>query len=167
MKFFNRHPKIKSALIGAATSASLILASAQLKHDEGLVLHPYRDTVGVWTAGYGRNLNNGFRPDEVELMFNNDLREAEAIAKKFAAEAWEKLNPAQQAVVINMAFNLGEKNLFQFVHMRRALRSGDPLGVVTSMENSLWCRQVKDRCRRLKEQWLSGMEKHFEVKEIG
>jgi len=150
VKIFNFHipPKKKAT--------ALEVARMQLKIHEGLRLKAYNDTVGVLTIGYGRNLTNGIRQDEAELMLANDVREAEVIAKKFAADAWDKLNVARQAVLINMAFNLGETRLFQFIRMKQAVRRLDFVAVAESMRASLWYRQVKGRGEELVKQMETG-----------
>ena len=41
---------------------------------EGLRLKPYRDTMGNWTIGYGRNLDErGITEEEAKIMLDYDI----------------------------------------------------------------------------------------------
>lgn len=41
----------------------------QLERDEGCILHPYKDSKGIWTLGIGRNLEaEGLNESEKKLM---------------------------------------------------------------------------------------------------
>lgn len=132
------------------------LSRLQVKKHEGLRLKPYRDTVGVLTIGYGRNLNNGIRQDEANLMFENDLKEAAEIAKKFCAVGWDQMNEARKAVMINMAFNLGADRLGKFVLLRAALALGKWDIAASRMRSSLWFKQVGNRGIELSKQMETG-----------
>jgi lysozyme len=47
----------------------LDIVRAQLKVDENIKSKPYRDTVGKWTIGVGRNLDDvGLRPKEIDFF---------------------------------------------------------------------------------------------------
>jgi lysozyme len=135
------------------------IAEAQLRVHEGLRLKPYHDTVGVLTIGYGRNLTNGISNSEAELMLRNDLDLAFEDAKKFSAVAWNQMNDARKAVVINMAFNLGYARLSKFVLFRAALAIGDWEKAARRMESSLWYKQVKGRAVELTKQMRDGVIK--------
>jgi lysozyme len=132
------------------------IARLQVKKHEGLRLKPYRDSVGVLTIGYGRNLNNGLSLDEAELMFNHDIATALLSANSFCAEGWDKMNEARQAVLINMAFNLGHERLFKFVLLRIAIRAGNWSMAASRMRSSLWYKQVKNRGEELAKQMETG-----------
>ena len=149
MKFNFSFPKREQA-------DAVTIARLQLKQHEGLSLKPYKDTVGVLTIGYGRNLNNGISQKVAEVMFDEDVETAVKDAKDFAAEAWDKLNVARQAVLINMAFNLGRDRLFKFVLFRAALRQHNYEYAAKRMRNSLWYKQVKGRGEELAMQMETG-----------
>uniref|UniRef100_UPI00398051FD glycoside hydrolase family protein n=1 Tax=Salmonella sp. s60093 TaxID=3159721 RepID=UPI00398051FD len=49
----------------------------ELRRDEGLRLKPYRESVGVLTIGYGRNLEaNGITEREAGFLLRNDILKA-------------------------------------------------------------------------------------------
>ena len=125
------------------------IASNQLPIDEGIRYKPYKDTIGKLTIGVGRNLDDrGLRPAEVELMLKNDIDEAENIAKKLVP-AYDKLSESRKAVLINMAFNLGETRLAGFKNTLKFINSGDYVQAAKNMRDSLWYKQVGARAERL------------------
>lgn len=128
---------------------------ASAKRHEGLRLKPYRDTVGVLTIGYGRNLDaNGITPEEAERMLDRDLTVA-----YHAVSAWEwfpQLSPARQMVLTEMAFNLGARRLMGFGRMLAACREGRYTEAADHMLASKWAEQVKGRARTLAEAMRRG-----------
>lgn len=128
----------------------------QLMRDEGLELHPYPDTTGHLTIGYGRNLtDNGISRAEAAMMLSNDVDTA--IADTLKAFPWvERLDGARQAVVYNMAFNLGIGKLKGFRNTLKAIERGDYEAAAAGMRASLWARQTKTRAARLSAQMESG-----------
>jgi len=125
------------------------IALQQLPVDEGIRYKPYKDTVGKLTIGVGRNLDDrGLRPAEVELMLSNDIEEAETIAKKLVPN-YEALSEPRKAVLINMAFNLGETRLAGFKNTLAFINRGDYVSAAKNMRDSLWYKQVGARAERL------------------
>jgi len=62
----------------------------------------------------------------------------------------------RQAVLVDMAFNLGRAGLASFQKMRAALALGDFERAAAEMLDSLWARQVGRRARELAEMMQTG-----------
>ena len=121
---------------------------AELTTDEGRRNRIYTDTVGKISGGIGRNLTDkGFRDDEIDLMYRNDVAEAEAWLDRNLGW-WSSLDPVRQRVMLNMAFNMQGK-LLGFRKFLAAVQRGDWRVAAAEMLDSLWARQVGTRARRL------------------
>ena len=129
---------------------ALSQAVTQLKTDEGLRLTPYLDTVGVLTIGYGRNLEHvGITEGEATAMLRADANVAQEAAQALLGPTWYALDASRQAVMINMAFNLGQTRLSNFKNMMSAIHAGDYTTAADEMLDSRWATQVGDRATRL------------------
>ena len=174
---FNR-PRKGEAMLLQSTRARL---ATQLQRHEGKVLNgrgnhvPYRDSEGFLTIGYGHNLDaspvTGLRPhiglteEEATALLMSDIRKAEAAL--FKAVPWAaNLTPPRQAVLVNMAFNLGigsherHTGLLGFREMLRFLDLADYHMAAREMLASRWAIQVGQRAEELAQQmehgaWLS------------
>jgi len=128
----------------------------QLKKHEGYRSHAYQDTVGIWTVGYGRNLqamtvSNG----QAESWLREDILEAELdLMRNFPMV--HGLSPNRQKVLINMTFNLGITGLTKFKKMWLALYDGDYEEVCDQMKDSKWYNQVGLRAKELIKQMRKG-----------
>lgn len=128
---------------------AIVIARRLISDHEGLVLHPYKDTVGKVSIGYGRNLDDrGISRLEAEVLRESDLAEAYRIARR-QARRFSQMNPARQAVLVDMAFNLGEPRLSGFKKMFAALERLDYATAAAEMRDSRWYGQVGRRGKRL------------------
>src|ERR1700679_1757867 len=94
-----------------------------IKSYEGLKLEAYLDTSGHLTIGWGRNLADGIRMNEAELMFQNDLQQA---LIELSGYQWFTNSPKNvQNALLNMNFNLGINHLIEFKEMIEALSVKD------------------------------------------
>ena len=144
----------------------------QLKRHEGAVrtadgMHKaYLCPSGKLTIGYGHNLD----ANPIGGMGSNArITEAEAtrllsedcasIAAQLDKEIgwWRELKEPRQAVLLNMAFNLGVAGLLGFRNTLRYVRQGQYAMAQNGMLNSKWARQVKARARELSRQMLFGI----------
>lgn len=127
----------------------------QLVRHEALRLKPYQDSVGKWTIGIGRNLDDkGISTEEAYLMLKNDIIEVEFEANRFA---WfKKLNDARQMVVLNMLFNIGTTRFVGFVKMIAAIERDDFEDAAREMMDSKWAAQVGSRANELADMMKSG-----------
>jgi lysozyme len=132
------------------------IVKAQLRIDEDLRRFPYRDSVGKLTIGVGRNLDDvGLRPDEIDLMLENDIGEAEGDARELFP-SFDALSDARKAVLLNMCFNLGRSRLSAFHKFRAAVADGDWERAAAEMIESKWAAQVGIRAQRLAKQMREG-----------
>ncbi len=119
--------------------------------DEGLRLLPYKDTLGVLTIGYGRNLEEGISKDEAELMRANDCARARKEASTFY---WfGPLDPVRRLVVLSMIFQLGLSRFLDFDRTIVAIRNGDYGTAAVEMRSSLWATQCPKRALKLSK-WM-------------
>ena len=117
-----------------------------IKKCEECVLHPYTDTVGKLTIGYGRNLDdNGISQEEADFLFDNDFHSCE---RQLARCSWYVDQPeGVQAALINMCFNLGLPRLKGFKRMIAALETKNYALAAQEALNSKWATQVGQRAR--------------------
>jgi len=137
----------------------------QLKRHEGLRLEAYICPAGALTIGYGHNLDvfplwdlgEGDRISEAQA---GQILELDA--RRFAADLdrelprWRKLTEPRQAVLLNMAFNMGVAGLLRFRRMLSALEAGDFARAASEMLDSKWKSDVKGRAYELAAQMQSG-----------
>lgn len=117
-------------------------------------LHPYLDSLGHLTIGWGHNLENGIRPDEAELIFQNDLKQA---IKELEQFSWYLTQPkGVKAALINMNFNLGITKLLDFHAMIHALIEKNYNAAATAALNSLWAKQVHHRANEIADMIKAG-----------
>lgn len=140
----------------------------QLVEHEGLRLESYLDTAKppVLTIGVGHNCKTSPVPgvtkvgDSITMqqameLFDKDITKHNAAALK--AIPWiEELNPPRQAVMYNLAFNLGITGLLGFKNTLAMIRAGDYVGGASGMLNSKWATQVGRRARTLSKQMETG-----------
>lgn len=137
-----------------------MLAAEMIGRHEGKRLRAYDDATGEelrpgytlkgWpTIGVGRNLADpGISEAEAEVLFGNDVSRAMRVAQAFAGEAWQRMDERRKAVLVDMAFNLGNR-LARFIRLQAALRANDWNAAAREMLDSRWARQVGRRAEEL------------------
>jgi len=134
---------------------------AALKQDEGLRLKAYKDTVGVWTVGYGHaHVDPGtmWTQQQAERALIEDVQAHNA--KLAYRIPWiTTLDPVRRRVLQNMAFNLGIDGLMGFKNTLEAVRTGRYNQASAGMLTSKWASQVKGRAVRLAHEMLTGTVK--------
>ncbi|AOJ65419.1 lysozyme [Burkholderia ubonensis] len=131
------------------------ILKAELTRDEDRRKRIYTDTVGKVSGGIGRNLTDkGFRDNEIDLMYQNDIAETEAWLDR-SLPWWRSLDPVRQRVMMNMAFNMQAK-LLGFRNFLAAAQRRDWNTAAAEMLDSLWARQVGARATRLAAMMRSG-----------
>ena len=138
------------------------------KH-EGIVLEPYRDSLGISTIGIGRNLEDrgitdgelnyigktmeevlekGLTEEEAYYLCMNDIAivEKELLDRKPIVN---QLNHVRQMVLVDMAFNMGVPRLMKFKNMWAAIETEDYALACEEMIDSRWANQVGNRAMKL------------------
>lgn len=136
---------------------------ALIKGHEGFRPKAYKDSLGYLTVGWGhklsREISAWLRPgmpvkqEVLDAYFREDLKEARRCV---AALCIEGLDEVREAVLIDMAFNLGCMGLRKFEQMLAAVRQKAYAVAAEEMRASLWARQVKSRAERLSAMMESG-----------
>ena len=121
----------------------------ELKRDEGIEYKAYQDSLGIWTIGVGRNIQEvGLSQDEIEYLLVNDIIQCtKELNKTF--DWYKDLNDARTRALINMCFNLGLTRLLGFKKFLAAMEAKDWEKAGTEMMDSKWSKQVGARSERL------------------
>jgi lysozyme len=124
--------------------------------DEGLKRKPYKDTVGKWTIGIGRNLDDvGITEAEAKYLCLNDIAKVER-GLDGALPWWRGLSERRQLVVASMCFQLGLEGLMKFTNTLEAMQREDWEAASEGMLASLWATQTPARAERLAKMMVSG-----------
>ncbi len=130
-------------------------AQDRTKRHEGCRPKPYRDSEGILTVGYGRNLEAvAFTTGEINLMFQNDWAWAKQNAETFIV--YEHLNEARRGVLIEMVFQLGARGVKKFKRFLAFASLGDYEQAHDEMLDSKWHKQTPSRCEELANIFLRG-----------
>lgn len=127
----------------------------QLVRHEGKKNLMYHDRFGVETIGIGHNLRAKRISDAaVAQIFNDDIADVERDVERELP--WTAaLSLPRQAVIFDMAFNLGIAGLLDFTKMLAAIQSEDWVTAAKEMQQSRWAGQVGRRADRLSQQLLT------------
>jgi lysozyme len=136
-----------------------------IQQDEGYRAHPYFDSLGVATIGYGTTKIDGMpvRPstdsisrEQAAILCRADIYEAligaETIIPNFYA-----LDAVRRAVLVNMVYNLGLTRFMGFKRLIAAVTEDKYLEAGREMVDSAWFNQVGLRSRRLRKEMVSGI----------
>lgn len=128
----------------------------QLKRHEGVELKPYKDTVGKWTIGVGRNLDDiGISEQEAEMLLLNDIKEAER--QLIATMPWtQELDEVRFSALLNFVFNVGIGTASKFVNAMALLKARNYDMAADEFLNSRWAKQVGQRAIEVTEQIRTG-----------
>lgn len=126
-----------------------------VKHHEGLRLRAYQDSVGVWTIGYGRNLQAlQITAQQAEAWLIEDLEAANRKAATLAG--FHSLSQNRKDVLIEMCFNLGLTRLLKFSRTLASIAGGHYDRAADEMLESKWAKQVGQRARTMAEKMRQG-----------
>lgn len=127
-----------------------------LERHEGRMRFPYRDSMGLLTIGIGFNLDDeGLYPEEMDFILHNRIGKVERWLWSHIPE-FCSLNGVRQAVLVDMAFNMGTSRLMGFVLMFIAISAKDYEDAAAEMLDSRWAVQVGGRAIRLSNMMRTG-----------
>jgi lysozyme len=128
----------------------------RIKRHEGCRTEPYKDSEGILTVGYGRNLRDvPFSMSEIDLMFENDFARAKQGAETFVA--YQELNEIRRGVLIEMVFQMGIHGVSKFKRFLAACVAHDWTRAADEMLDSKWAKQTPERARELARLFLRGV----------
>jgi lysozyme len=105
-------------------------------------------TIGVGHTGPEVKLGLVWDDDQILAALEQDEAEAERDARA-VCPSYDSLDECRQAVVWNMAFNMGRDRLSHFKGMLSAIASQNWADAANAMRDSLWYHQVPKRVSRL------------------
>lgn len=127
-----------------------------LKLNEGFRGRPYKDTVGKWTIGYGRNLtDNPLTEDEAAYLSVPYFQEAQKLLQDHYVWA-TLLDDVRYAALLDLIYNLGPGKFSKFLKFLHAMEIGDYEEAAAQLERSLWWRQVGTRGPRIANMIVTG-----------
>ena len=120
------------------------LATALIEREEGCVLQAYKDSLGLWTIGYGHLLPEvqewagySITQEKAEEWLQTDMEHARSLATGFPHYA--DCNEVRQAVLVSMCYQLGDKPL-HWPHFMAALEDEDYAQAAVAGLDSDWAR---------------------------
>jgi GH24 family phage-related lysozyme (muramidase) len=119
------------------------IARADLTADEGRRNGRYSDSRGVETIGIGHNLSKPISDRAVDVIFDDDLADAERDARALFP-AFDTFSDNRKAVLLNLSFNMGGAKLSKFLKMCAAVNTGRWSDVADELVDSAWFRQVQE-----------------------
>ena len=137
-----------------------------ISFDEGRVSYAYQDSLGYWTIGVGHLIDKrkgGELPEHIiDALLDYDIKKH--TDELFAVRPWAKnLDPVRQAVMIDMAFNLGIEpfdgdGFKDWPRFIGAVERGEYALAARHMRNSQpWASQVGRRATRLATMMETGL----------
>lgn len=158
----------------------------ELKTDEGYRLVAYKDTLGLWSIGVGRNLDRkntdgtvgiteaetrafkitrasciakGITPAQCDALLNSDIDE---VMRQLDAALpwWRDLDPVRQRVMVNLGFmGVGDAHhgLLTFTNTLKAIREHRWDDAAKGLLASKYAKQVHGRADRLAKLLVQGV----------
>lgn len=125
------------------------------KNEEGLRLKAYQDTKGVWTIGYGTNLQTlEISQEQADRWMMEKL---ESIADRLDSyPPAANLSQARKDVLIEMAYNLGWGGLLKFKKMWAAIELQDWKLAAVEILDSEAGRDLRKRYTKLARRFQDG-----------
>ena len=129
-----------------------------LKIEEGFRAHPYKDSRGFLTIGYGTNLSIGITPVEGEILLRERL---ETPTEERLSKAWDPYQTQAdpiRAALLDMSYQLGIHGFLGFHKMLADLRKGDYSAAAHEVRSNHWDHETQSRVERSRCAALRGPE---------
>jgi lysozyme len=141
-----------------------------LKAQEGLRLVRYKDSKGIWTIGYGHNMEAkpllwlmpgmSITKQMADVILDHDIDDTLLALDHFMAW-WRDLDDVREQVIADMAFNMGvdadpRGGLDSFVNTLLAVKEHRWQEARDGMLASKWHRDVGARAEELAQMMLTG-----------
>jgi lysozyme len=132
-----------------------------IKKHEGLVLVPKPDAKGMYEVGYGHDIDpkypmpSSITVEQAEALLNSDIIEATGECQRIFID-FTNLDEVRQAVLIDMAYELGEHGLSGFKILIGAVENHNWQLAAQAMYHSLWAREVPERFKEDQQMMLTG-----------
>ena len=133
----------------------LDIVANQLEIDEGRRPLMYTDSRGNATVGVGHNMAVPLSTAAINQIKADDLAIADRAARNIFL-AFDDLTDARKAVLVNMAFNLGQAALMTFTTFINLVDAGDYDEAADDLATTLWHKQVGARALRLEQAMRDG-----------
>jgi len=142
----------------------------EISSDEGKILHAYLCTELHATVGIGHKILDTDPEKELEIygvnweevpddqritedrcyiLFQEDVQIAIGGCMNIYNN-WDELPQEMQHVLVNMAFQMGQRGLSNFKNMKAAIEEQDFAKAAIEMMDSRWASQTPERAERLK-----------------
>ena len=142
----------------------------EISSDEGKILHAYLCTELHATVGIGHKILDTDPEKELEIygvnweevpddqcitehrcyvLFQEDVQIAIGGCMNIYNN-WDELPQEMQHVLVNMAFQMGQRGLSNFKNMKAAIEEQDFAKAAVEMMDSRWASQTPERAERLK-----------------
>lgn len=131
-----------------------------ISRHEGFRKRKYKDTKGIWTIGYGFNMESGtFSKEQVDRWNKDGITEDEAkyiLAKhinslilKLDRMPWvTAMNFARRLAIVDMCFNMGIGWIDRWVNTIGFIKAKNYNAAGRAIRNSLYAKQVGARAIR-------------------
>jgi len=116
-----------------------------LRKVEGLKLKSYKDSKGVITIGYGRNLESkGINVSEAELMLNRDVNDSIGNLIDIFPNFFN-MSENLRIVLVSMMFNLGKDGFLSFKKFIEAVKHNNKQAMIYELLNSKRAKELPNR----------------------
>lgn len=121
-----------------------------LREVEGLRFKVYKDTRGIFTVGYGRNLEDrGITINEAEIMLDCDVNQAVSDLVDIFPNFFD-MSENLRVVLVSMMFNLGKSRFLTFKKFIQAVKSNNKQAMMYGLLNSKRAKELPDRVNKEK-----------------